>query len=157
MTGGKLYCRKYPQAGYEYWGRFDNGAVIPIRALSGNADWYETYWAGDQSKVGYVMSQYIANPSFDGGSSSSGYATWQEKYGNNTFVNSSSYSANVYRFQVDLNKWLTANDHSTIDIDGKWGANSAAATKKFQQAYSDLDDDGLAGPATKEKLFNLYG
>ena len=103
----------------------------------------------------YPGSQLQAN--YGNGSSSSGYATWQAKYGNNTFVNSNSYSGNVYRFQVDLNKWLTANEHSTIDTDGKWGSESSAATKKFQQAYDDLDDDGLAGPATKEKLFNLYG
>lgn len=157
VTGGKLYCRKQPQAGYDYWGRFDDGAVIPIRALSGNTAWYETYWAGNQSNVGYVMSQYISNATFSGGGSSSGYATWQDKYGNNTFVNSNSYSGNVYRFQVDLNLWLSANGYSTIDPDGKWGSNSSAATKIFQMAFSDLDADGLAGPMTKAKLFSLYG
>ena len=157
VTGGKLYCRKQPQAGYDYWGRFDDGAVIPIRALSGNTAWYGTYWAGNQSNVGYVMSQYISNPTFSGSGSSSDYASWQDKYGNNTFVNSSSYSGNVYRFQVDLNKWLSVNGYSKIDEEGKWGSKSAAATKTFQQAFSDLDNDGKAGPKTKEKLFNLYG
>lgn len=156
VTGGKLYCRKQPQAGYEYWGRFDDGAVIPIKKLTNNTAWYETYWAGNQANVGYVMSQFISNATFPGGGSS-GYATWQEKYGNNTFVNSNTYSGNVYRFQVDLNKWLLANGYTTIDTDGKWGSNSSSATQKFQLAFSDLDADGLAGPKTKERLFDLYG
>jgi len=72
-------------------------------------------------------------------------------------VNSNSYSGNVYRFQVDLNKWLTAHNHSNIAEDGKWGSKSSAATLIFQQAYSDLVNDGKAGPATKEKLFGIYG
>lgn len=157
VTGGKLYCRKQPQAGYEYWGRFDDNEVIPIRKIANTSEWYETYWDGNKAQVGYVMSQYISNESFSGGGSSSGYATWQDKYGDNTFVNSNSYSGNVFRFQSDLNKWLEANGHNTIAPDGKWGSNSSAATKIFQQAFSDLDDDGKAGPKTKEKLFNLYG
>lgn len=86
VTGGKLYCRKQPIAGYDYWGRFDNGAVIPIRELSGNDTWYQTYWEGNQSKVGYVMSEFITNENFSGGGSSSGYDSWQDKYGDNTFV-----------------------------------------------------------------------
>ena len=157
VTGGKLYCRKQPQAGYEYWGRFDDNEVIPIRKIVNTSEWYETYWDGNKAQVGYVMSQYISNESFSGGGSSSGYATWQDKYGDNTFVNSNSYSGNVFRFQSDLNKWLEANGHNTIAPDGKWGSNSSAATKIFQQAFSDLDADGKAGPKTKEKLFNLYG
>ena len=44
-----------------------------------------------------------------------------------------------------------------IDAVGLWGSASAAATKVFQQAFSDLDADGLCGPATKAKLFSLYG
>lgn len=157
VTGGKLYCRKQPIAGYDYWGRFDDGAVIPIRRLSGNDVWYQTYWAGNQANIGYVMSEFITNENFSGGGSSSGYDSWQDKYGDNTFVYSNSYSGNVYRFQVDLNKWLSANGYSTIDTDGKWGSNSSAATLTFQQAFSDLDNDGMAGPMTKAKLFSLYG
>ena len=74
-----------------------------------------------------------------------------------TLLYSNSYSGNVYRFQVDLNKWLSANGYSTIDTDGKWSSNSSAATLTFQQAFSDLDNDGMAGPMTKAKLFSLYG
>lgn len=87
----------------------------------------------------------------------SGYATWDAKYGPNTFVTSNSYSGNVYRFQVDMNKWLRSKGYATIAEDGKWGSGSAGATLKFQQYYSDLVDDGLCGPATKRKLFDLYG
>ena len=69
VTGGKLYCRKQPIAGYDYWGRFDDGAVIPIRRLSGNDVWYQTYWAGNQANIGYVMSEFITNENFSGGGS----------------------------------------------------------------------------------------
>jgi len=93
----------------------------------------------------------------DDSGETSGYSTWQEKYGNNTFVHSNSYSGNVYRFQVDMNKWRTARSYTSIGTDGKWGNESEAATLLFQQAYSDLTDDGLCGPATKAKLFSLHG
>lgn len=92
------------------------------------------------------------------GSGSSGtYSTWQAKYGDNTLVNSNSYSGNVYRFQVDMNKWRRARELTEIGEDGKWGSESSSATLTFQQAYSDLADDGKAGPATKAKLFSLHG
>lgn len=91
------------------------------------------------------------------GGGTSLYSTWQEKYGNNTFVVSNSYSGNVFRFQVDMNKWRSERSYSDIDTDGLWGSESTAATLLFQQAYTDLTDDGLCGPATKAKLFSLHG
>ena len=86
-----------------------------------------------------------------GGSSS--YGTWEAKYGNNTFVNSSSYSGNVYRVQRDLNRWGVS---PALVEDGKWGAKSSAATRQFQSANG-LSVDGLCGPNTKSKLFNVIG
>ena len=67
VTGGKLYCRKQPISGYEAWGRFNNGATIPIKAYDNT--WYETYWNGNTSNVGYVMKQYITNENWSGSSS----------------------------------------------------------------------------------------
>ena len=104
---------------------------------------------------GWVRSDFISLDTSSSGSS--GYATWQEKYGNNTFVTSNSYSGNVYRFQVDMNKWRVARNYAKITEDGLWGSGSASATLLFQQAYSDLTNDGQCGPATKAKLFDLYG
>ena len=126
--------------------------------LSQRGAWYA---AGQLEKTyAEILSLYYSGTSIVSnynGSSSGTYATWQAKYGNNTFVNSNSYSGNVYRFQVDLNKWLTAHNPSNIAEDGKWESKSSAATLIFKQAYSDLVNDGKAGPATKEKLFGIYG
>lgn len=129
-----------------------NGEQVTILEV-GNADGYTWYRVKDsQNRTnGWVRSDFISL------NSSSSYANWQAKYGNNTFVNSNSYSGNVYRFQVDLNKWLRANNKSTIVEDGKWGNASSTATLTFQKAYSELTNDGKAGPATKAKLFSLYG
>lgn len=91
------------------------------------------------------------------GSSSGTYASWQAKYGNNTFVKSNKYSGNVYRFQVDMNKWRLSKGYAKISEDGLWGSGSVAATLLFQQAYGDLSNDGKAGPATKAKLFSICG
>lgn len=101
---------------------------------------------------GWVRSDFVSW-SDPGGS---GYNTWQEKYGNNTFVESYVYSGNVYRYQVDLNKWLRATGRSTIAEDGMYGTNTIASTRTFQAAMG-LAVDGFAGPMTKSALFDLYG
>ena len=132
-----------------------NGERITVleEETAGGYNWFRVQ--DEQGRTnGWVRSDFIT---LDEGGGSSGYATWQEKYGDNTFVTSNTYSGNVYRFQVDLNKWRAANGYVAIDADGLWGSASAAATKVFQQAFSDLDADGLCGPATKAKLFSLYG
>ena len=58
VIGGRLYCRKQPQAGYAYWGQFNTDDTIPIYSCS-TSGWYETRWPANGSNVGYVMSQYI--------------------------------------------------------------------------------------------------
>lgn len=58
VIGGRLYCRKQPQTGYEYWGQFENGTVIALYTCSTNG-WYETRWPVGGSNIGYVMSQYV--------------------------------------------------------------------------------------------------
>lgn len=133
-----------------------NGHQITVleEDTAGGYNWFRVQ--DEQGRTnGWVRSDFITLNSGSGGDS--GYTTWQDKYGNNTFVNSSSYSGNVYRFQVDMNKWRAARGHAKITEDGLWGSGSAAATLLFQQAYADLDNDGLCGPSTKAKLFELYG
>lgn len=57
-----------------------------------------------------------------------------------------------------MNKWRISKGYATIAEDGKWGSGSTAATRTFQEHYSsELTVDGLCGPATKAKLFSLYG
>ena len=65
VTGGKLFCRKEPDADAAWWGRFNTDTVIPIKEY--NSTWYETYWNDDTSKVGYVMSKFITNENWNGG------------------------------------------------------------------------------------------
>jgi peptidoglycan hydrolase-like protein with peptidoglycan-binding domain len=140
-----------------------NGSLLPYKLYNGHritvlqeqaAGGYNWFRVKDEEgrTDGWVRSDFIV---LDSGSGS-GYSSWQEKYGDNTFVNSTTYSGNVYRFQVDLNKWLGSNGYSTITEDGKWGSNSSNATRTFQ-ANNGLTADGLAGPSTKQKLFSLYG
>lgn len=56
-----------------------------------------------------------------------------------------------------MNKWRLSHGYEKILEDGLWGSGSVAATLLFQQAYGDLSNDGKAGPATKAKLFSIYG
>ena len=128
--------------------------ILEVKAKDGYT-WYRVKDSQGRTN-GWVRSDFITIDTSSGGSTGD-YATWQDKYGSKTFVNSNSYSGNVYRFQTDLNKWLSAHGKTTITADGKWGSKSSEATLLFQQAYSDLTNDGKAGPKTKEKLFNVYG
>ena len=66
VYNGKLYCRKSPSKDAAYWGRFSDGARIPIKVY--DSTWYETYWDGNQNQVGYVMRDYVTNTSFGGAS-----------------------------------------------------------------------------------------
>ena len=59
VSGGRLYCRKSPSKSAAYWGQFADGAKIQVKEISGNTDWYETYWNNDTRKVGYVMKTYV--------------------------------------------------------------------------------------------------
>ena len=58
VGGGALFCRKKAQAGYAYWGKFSDGENIKVRDC-GTAGWYETRWKNDDSKVGYVMRDFV--------------------------------------------------------------------------------------------------
>lgn len=58
VSGGALFCRKQPKAKYAYWGKFPNGTKISVRDCE-TEGWFETRWNNDDSKVGYVMRDYV--------------------------------------------------------------------------------------------------
>lgn len=120
-----------------------------------------TYRIWPFSKAQTVMYKLNSCEVTSGGSSGSGYSTWQEKYGNNTFVQSSSYSGNAERWQTDVNKWYDAlptkpTGVSRLVVDGKYGANSIKMCKAFQKAIG-VSQTGYASPSDKPSLFNMYG
>lgn len=92
---------------------------------------------------------------------SGSYTSWQQKYGNNTFVQSNSFSGNVQRWQTDMNKWLQAYKPSipALATDGKYGPKSIAACLEFQKwmMLPSAQQTGMAGPNDKPRLFQLYG
>lgn len=65
VTGGALNCRKQPNTSASTWGQFPTGTEIPIKVYDDT--WYETYWNGNPSQVGYVMRSYVTNVNFGGG------------------------------------------------------------------------------------------
>lgn len=104
---------------------------------------------------GHVIASNNNGSGSGSGSGSSSFTSWDGKYGNNTFVNSSTYSGNAFRVQRDLNRWGVSPQ---LSEDGLWGAKSATATTQFQNAYkSELSADGLCGPGTKKKLYDVTG
>lgn len=48
------------------------------------------------------------------------------------------------------------NSNSHNNVDGIWGAQSEAATRKFQSDYG-LDVDGVFGPATEKRILEVVG
>ena len=132
-----------------------NGERITVleEETAGGYNWFRVQ--DEQGRTnGWVRSDFIT---LDEGGSPDPGAGWHGKNGKDVVVSAGPNVGNVYRFQVDLNKWRAANGYAAIDADGLWGSASAAATLVFQQAFPDLDADGLCGPATKTKLFSLYG
>ena len=121
---------------------------ITLQLIDYNTSWYQFTFNG---QTAYVMKQFIQVSGQGGGV----YLTWQDKYGNNTFVESYTYSGNVARYQSDLNLWLSDHGYSTIIVDGKYGNNTMNATSAFQ-SHNSLTVDGIAGPQTKAALFAQY-
>lgn len=136
VTGGKLYCRKQPQAGAAYWGRFDNNAIIPIKAY--DSTWYETYWNGNTANVGYVMKQYITNENWNGTGSGSGTFI-----GNGTVVGGALYCRK--QPQAGYAYWGQFSSGSVIPIyscsttgwyETRWPANGTNVGYVMQQYVS---------------------
>lgn len=161
VIGGALYCRKMPESGYEHWGRFSEGTIIPIYSCS-TSGWYETRWPADGSNVGYVMTQFVSMS--NGGNSGSGStggtagntATWaQVLSGSAVYKKESSNSAvceGVKTLQTLLkNIGYGENNVGNIVVDGNFGTITENAVKYFQ-AECGLSDDGVVGKETANKL-----
>jgi zinc D-Ala-D-Ala carboxypeptidase len=58
----------------------------------------------------------------------------------------------VTRLQIRIAGWMTTGE--VLAIDGKFGAATTRALKRFQAAYG-LAPDGVAGPATFSKIYEL--
>lgn len=101
IGGGPLYCRKQPVSGYDYWGQFQEGTLIPIYSCA-TSGWYETRWPADGSNIGYVMSQYV---DLNGGSS--GSDSW---YSSNSYLSTSQMTVNAqYILNYLRNRGWTKN------------------------------------------------
>lgn len=161
VGGGQLYCRKQPVAGYAYWGKFDEGATIPIYDCSTDG-WFATRWPATGSNVGYVMSEFISLNSGGGGSGGTGVntATWEQVLaGNATYRKESSSSAvcegvkKLQQYLIDIGWGRAAVLGTTSDmtVDGNFGAKTETAVKNFQYECG-LDQDGIVGVQSATKL-----
>ena len=66
-------------------------------------------------------------------------------------LKTSSYGEDVFTLQTMLNKCM----NTSMIVDGKFGSNTYNQVINFQQKYQ-LEADGIVGPATREKLNQVY-
>ena len=154
VIGGRLYCRKQPQAGYAYWGQFNTGDTIPIYSCS-TSGWYETRWPANGSDVGYVVSQYIQMGG-GGGGTGVNTATWAQVKAGNAVYKKESTSTAVCDGVKTLQQYLKnigygSNNCGNIVVDGNFGSVTETAVKYFQ-TECELTSDGIVGSATATKL-----
>ena len=144
VTGGKLFCRKQPIAGYEYWGRFDNNATIPIKDY--NTTWYETYWDGNVNNVGYVMSEFITNENWGSGSSGGTGTTTAPSL--STIRNGDGYlKVGDTGTAVTTLRSLLNNKGYTCATSGAYDDSLKSVVKTYQ-SNNGITADGLAGQIT---------
>lgn len=148
-----LTIRSGPGTSYARVGFAAKGSTVDCYTTTLSTEWL---YIVQGSLRGYGHKNYISTTT-----SGSGYASWQAKYGNNTFVRSSTYSGNVERWQTDINKWYDAQSTkptnvTRLSVDGKYGSNSISMCTAFQKSIG-VSQTGYASPSDKPTLFDLFG
>ncbi|GAB2467482.1 D-Ala-D-Ala carboxypeptidase family metallohydrolase [Streptomyces incanus] len=87
-----------------------------------------------------------------GVSVTAGTAHADDCYTWNRSLSQGSSGSDVTQLQIRVAGWVTSGER--LSYDGQYGARTTAAVKKFQAAYG-LAADGVAGPATFNKLYAL--
>lgn len=87
-----------------------------------------------------------------GVSTTAGTAHADSCYTWNRTLSQGSSGSDVTQLQIRVAGWVTSGER--LSYDGQYGARTAAAVKKFQAAYG-LSADGVAGPATFNKIYAL--
>src|SRR5699024_2924884 len=59
----------------------------------------------------------------------------------------------VKQLQIRVAGWVTNGEN--LAIDGEYGPRTAAAVKKFKNAYNAGKDNGIAGSGTYKQLYKL--
>ncbi|MFD5660767.1 D-Ala-D-Ala carboxypeptidase family metallohydrolase [Streptomyces hirsutus] len=87
-----------------------------------------------------------------GVSATAGTAHADDCYTWNRSLSQGSSGSDVTQLQIRVAGWVTSGER--LSYDGQYGARTAAAVEKFQAAYG-LAADGVAGPATFNKIYAL--
>ncbi|MFE9920987.1 D-Ala-D-Ala carboxypeptidase family metallohydrolase [Streptomyces sp. NPDC005774] len=87
-----------------------------------------------------------------GVSATAGTAHADDCYTWNRSLSQGSSGADVTQLQIRVAGWVTSGER--LSYDGQYGARTTAAVTKFQAAYG-LAADGVAGPATYNKIYAL--
>lgn len=124
---------------------------LVAKSTTNGTDWYKIVAANDSSKNGWVMGKFLSTTA--SGSGSGDAKGWEARYGtgNLSTAGGNSTSAQIRNFQEDLN-----SIGYVLDVDGYYGTKTKDAVKEFQKDYG-LSVDGIAGPATKAKLYTESG
>ncbi|MFD3826464.1 D-Ala-D-Ala carboxypeptidase family metallohydrolase [Streptomyces sp. NPDC058625] len=87
-----------------------------------------------------------------GVSVTAGTAHADDCYTWNRTLSQGSSGNDVTQLQIRVAGWVTSGER--LSYDGRYGARTTAAVKKFQAAYG-LTADGVAGPATFSRIYAL--
>ncbi|MEU3143826.1 MULTISPECIES: D-Ala-D-Ala carboxypeptidase family metallohydrolase [unclassified Streptomyces] len=87
-----------------------------------------------------------------GVSVTAGTAHADDCYTWNRTLSQGSSGNDVTQLQIRVAGWVTSGER--LSYDGRYGARTAAAVRKFQAAYG-LAADGVAGPATFSRIYAL--
>lgn len=132
-------------------GKFSVGTQVTLQAQAKGTDgntWYKV--VNSSNKGGWVRQDFLTTSS--GGTG--GQEDWEIRYGtgNLSTAGGSSTRQQILNFQKDLQS--LGYELGAGGVDGYYGTDTKNAVKQFQRD-NNLDSDGIAGPATKKKLYSL--